>query len=414
MMTMLLGPVKAGFEVICRDEEGANRTMSTFSKINPLVMSLRVTAEVLSGNSDNAKDTIKTFGSNVGNMACSMPLLGHTIAVGYRIAGKDEKARRIFKQATRTTVVAGAGIIGFGAGPEEAVTLAIIAGVGWDLIDIARGKEANGIVKLVEIFSRGKKLTPGEIFDAIMVPVTDGMTGYAAANAYGKYTKAREQNQLRQEAQKTNGPEKTKQFEDLLKKIEKQSVKNSENVANSMCKQAKDLEEMVAANEPKLFELEQKFYQHPSPPNAHVNRHTSATMIDKDGNQSTGYSRRLTDASGTPRFQSETSKLEQNYPNVKSLLSRPLNACAEHMAYENISNPIIIYAIQIKNSLVFCVKRCENCEQFDLRNVITDSMHGTPVPFLITEVPPPGSYVRAVISDIIVISVANREREERR
>ncbi|CAF1153545.1 unnamed protein product [Adineta steineri] len=396
MMTMLLGPVKAGFEVICGDEEGASRTMNTFSKINPLVMSLRVTAEVLSGNSDNAKDTIKTFGSNVGNMACSMPLLGHTIAVGYRIAGKDEKARRIFEQATRTTVLAGAGIIGFGAGPEEAAAFAIIAGVGWDLIDIARGKEANGIVKLVEIFSRDKKLTPGEIFDAVMVPITDGMTGYAAANAYGKYTKAREQNQT------------------YHGKSKKQGTKNPEKIANSMCKQAKDLEQMVAANERKLFELEQKFYEHPPPPNAHINGHTSATMIDKDGNQSTGYSRRLTDARGTPRFQSEISKLEQNYPNVKSVLSRPLNACAEHMAFENISNPIIIYAIQIKNGLVFCVKRCENCEQFDLRNVITDSMHGTPVPFLITEVPPPGSYVRAIVSDIILISVANTEREERR
>jgi hypothetical protein len=410
---MLFGPVKAGFEVICGDKEGAKRTMVTFSKTNPIVMPLRLYVEVVSGNSADAKDTLKTFGNSVGNMACSTPGLGHTIAAGYRIAGKEEKAERIFKQATRTTAVVAASIVGSGAGPVGAAALAIAAGAEWDVVDAARGKGTNGVAKMIEAVVEKKKLTPGELFDTMMVPVGDGMTGIAAANAYDKFTKAKQQNQLRQEAQKTNGPEKTEQFEDLSKKIKKQGVKNPEKVANSMCKQAENLKKTVVDNEPQLLETEQKYHKHPRP-NAHINGHTSATMIDKDGNQSTGYNRRLTDASRTPRFESETSKLEQNHPNVRSVMSRPLNACAEHMAYENISNPIITYAIQMKDGIVQCIKRCPNCEQFDLGNVITDSIDGTPVPFLLTEVPAHGSYIGTAVSGIILISVADRRKEEQR
>lgn len=146
---MVLGPVKAGFEVICGDEEGAKRTLHTFSRTNPLLMPIRVTIELASGNSDDAKDTLTIFGKNVGNMACSTPVIGHTIAAGYAIAGKEEKAERICKQATRTTIVAGAGIIGSCAGPAGAAALAIVVGAEWDLVDAIRGKGTNGVAKIV-------------------------------------------------------------------------------------------------------------------------------------------------------------------------------------------------------------------------------------------------------------------------
>lgn len=244
-----------------------------------------------------------------------------------------------------------------------------------------------------------------------MVPVGDGMTGVAAANIYRKCTKARQQSQLKQEVQKENDL-KTKQLEDLSKKIEKQGVKNPEEVANSMCKEAKNLKQNVTDKEPQLLKAEPRYYKDRDP-NGHVNGHTSVTMMDKDGNQSTGYSRRLADANETPRFEPGTSRLELDNPNVQPVMRRPLNACAEHMAYQNILNPIITYAIQIKHGVVQCIERCPNCEQFDLGNVITDSMNGTPVPFPLTEVPASGSYIGAVISGTILISVADRRKEER-
>lgn len=413
MMTMLFGPVKAGFEALCGDTDGANETMDKFTKTNPLVMPVRLGVGLVTGNTDDAKDTLKTFGNSVGNMACATPVLGHTIAAGYGIARDKEKAERIFKQATRTTVVAAAGIIGSAAGPPCAAALAVAAGAEWDLIDCVRGKGTNGVAKIIVTVVDKKEIAPGELFDAMMVPVCDGMTGVAAAKTYDKFTTARRQNQLRQEAERRNGPERTRQFEDLSRKVKEQGVKHPDKVANGMCKKADDLRQTVADNEPQLLETEQRYHRHPRP-NAHVNGHTSVTMIDEHGNQSTGYSRRLADAQGTPRLQPGASRLEQAYPNVQPVLHRPLNACAEHMAYQNIMNPVVTYALQVRDGIVQCIERCENCEQYPLGNVITDSMNGTPVPYLLTEVPVRGSYIGGIVSGIILIDVAHKKNERRR
>lgn len=410
---MLFGPVKAAFQVLCDDDEGAKETMITFSKTNPLIMPIRFTAEVVSGNSDKAEDTLKTFGKSVGNIACSTPVLGHTIAAGYGLAGKEEKAERIFKQATRTTVVAGAGILGSFAGPAGAAGLAIVAGTEWDLVDHLRGKGTNGVAKLIDSVAEGKKLAPGELFDTVMVPVGDGITGVAAAKTYDRISTARQQNRLRQEAREKNGPENTKQFEDLSKKIKQQGVDNPEKVSNSMCNKAKDLKKTVADNEQRLLETELK-YNKRSRGDYHRSGHTSATIVDKHGNESTGYSRRLEDARGTTRFQSGESRLEKSNPSATAVNSRPLNACGEHIAYQNTSNPVITYAVQIQNGVVQCVERCGNCKQFDLGNVITDRMNGVPVPYLVTDVPPAGSYFGAAVSGIVLIDVAAKRNERRR
>ena len=61
-----------------------------------------------------------------------------------------------------------------------------------------------------------------------------------------------------------------------------------------------------------------------------------------------------------------------------------------------------------------CVERCGNCKQFDLGNVITDSMDGAPVPYLVTDVPPAGSYFGAAVSGIVLIFVADKRKDERR
>ncbi|CAF3238086.1 unnamed protein product [Rotaria sp. Silwood2] len=180
-----------------------------------------------------------------------------------------------------------------------------------------------------------------------------------------------------------------------------------------MCKLADTLKQTVADNEQKLFETEQKYHKHPRP-NEHTNGYTSATMIDKYGNQTTGYNRRLADASRTSRFQSRTSKLKQNNPTVCWVLPRPLNACAEHMVYQSILNPIITYALQLKDGIVKCIKWCQNCDQFDLGSVITDSMDGVPVPFLFIEILAPGSYVGAVVCGTFLITVADRKKDGHR
>ncbi|CAF1106129.1 unnamed protein product [Rotaria sordida] len=410
MVTMFFGPLKAGFELLCGDEEGASRTMNEFTQTNPIVMPCRLLGAAICNDPNDCEETLKAFGKSMGNMACSTPLVGHAISAGYAIAGKEEQAEKIFLQASRTTVVAGAGIVGSIAGPAGAAAAAIEAGTIWDMTESHATGKAKGIMTVVEAIRDDKELRPGEVFDSLMTPVGDAITGVAAAKTYDKIMDARKKNQMRQQVQSENNV-KTEQLNNLEKKITDQGVDNSKKLANDMSKKADILREQVAENESKLLEIQRRQRCRIRNPNEHVNGHVSVTIIDEYENESTGYSKRLTDASETTRFdRGPTSRLEQAQPSVTRIQGKPpLNICGEHMAYQGLSSdPVITYALQIKDGVVQCVDRCANCAQYDLGNVITDSINGTPVPFSLSELPSPGSYIGAVVTGTMTVAVSQR------
>lgn len=189
---------------------------------------------------------------------------------------------------------------------------------------------------------------------------------------------------------------------------EQEGVENPRKLAEDMSRKADILKQKVDDNEPALRENQTGRNRN----DYHKSGHVSSTMIDEHGNESTGYSARMTAASGEQRFTGDKSLLEQNQPDVTPVSSRrPLSNCAEHMAYENCPNPSITYSLQINNGIVSTIERCENCAKYSLGNVITDFINGEPVPFALAEVPPPGSYIGGVISGTVLIAIQGKNKE---
>lgn len=319
------------------------------------------------------------------NMICSTPGVGHIRGGIAHLAAsnreEEERAKAILNQASRTTVVAGAGIGGFFlGGPVGAAILAGGAGTEYDLIASAITDKPRGVGMLVDAIGNKKTIRSGDFFDAVTAPLLDAGTGVTAARIFTKVQAA------------VKGK---KQISTLEKNLEEQGVKNPKQAVGEMRKKAGDLQEKVSGNSEELTKLQEgvdknraKRYaklekkNKPIPakdPNAATNNHTSCTMEDSRGNRSTGYSSRLTSAMGIDR--NIIGKLQGAFPEIKACMGRALNACAEHMAYEGIiPEPVVTFAIQIRDGMVYAVDRCKNCAQYPLGKVITDGMNGSWIP----------------------------------
>ncbi|CAF1034970.1 unnamed protein product [Didymodactylos carnosus] len=414
-MNTFLGPAKALVEEICDDHEGTKKTMKEFSQKNPLVAPFRLAWDIITDDEDDAKETLQVFIDNLENMANSTPLLGHTIALGHAAAGNDEKAKEVYLQATRTTIVAGAGLIGSLAGPVGTVALAAEVGTGWDMCEALAGGRVHGIPKLITAARDHIELGPGEVFDIVMTPVGDGMTGLLAKQLCDKITEARAKNQARNQVQKASevvlnlevSKANDAKLEPLEKKIAEQGVDNPRELAERMSKDADVLKNTVENHESALRGNQLGRNRN----NYHMNRHVTCTMIDEEGNSSTGYSSRITAATGEKRFNGDISKLEQNYPEYQSVIDgRVLGNCAEPMAYENCSNPSITYAMQINDGIVKAITRCKNCAQYNFGTVITDWIDGEIIPLNLDDLPPSGSYIGAGINGTVLVTIQSRKR----
>ncbi|CAF1472984.1 unnamed protein product [Didymodactylos carnosus] len=203
-MNMLIGPVKATVEKVCGDDEGAEKTMEEFTQTNPLVVPFRLAWDVFNDDEDDLDETVKVFTDNLENMANSTPIIGHAIALGHAAAGNEEKAKEVYLQATRTTAVAAAGLVGSLAGPGGSIALAAEVGTGWDMCEALAGGRIHGIPKAIEAFRDNIHLRPGEVFDIVMTPVGDGTTGLLAKQLCDKIMEARAKNQARHQVQEAS------------------------------------------------------------------------------------------------------------------------------------------------------------------------------------------------------------------
>ncbi len=89
-------------------------------------------------------------------------------------------------RATRTTAVMGAGAVGFiSGGPVVAVVLGIFTGIFFDIGATIIGGLVSGEHRPSGYFAAfeniDKNPNPGDIFDLLLIPVCDGLTGYAGA-----------------------------------------------------------------------------------------------------------------------------------------------------------------------------------------------------------------------------------------
>lgn len=326
--------------------------------------------------------------------------------------------------------MAGAGIGGFFvAGPVGAAVLASETGTLWDVGRLAVGDgEANGVARLVKAIKDEEDLKPGEFFDSIITPVTDGAAGVAAGKMAEKLCKAwdaAEENKL-----------KDRQFKKISKEAEKNGVKNPDEFAKKVQEQATDLKEQVAKNETQLKDLQERVNENKAntlskknaklersgkpkiptaepDPEAHVNGHTSCMMMDEEGNTSTGYSSRLRSAAGINCFEQGVSKLCQAFPEIKNVIPRALKACAEHMSFEKCTQPFVTFAVQIRDGIVTAVERCKNCAQYPLGTVLSDALKGEWIPDTIRQ--NPGThYAAAGACGVLYVTVSTKEFSKRK
>lgn len=100
MFTMFLGPVKAGFELICGDSEGAERTLEEFSQTNPIIAPLRGGAEFLAGDTEAGKKTFSKLGGALESALNTTPVVGHVKGVCHALGGDVQKGREIYLQVS--------------------------------------------------------------------------------------------------------------------------------------------------------------------------------------------------------------------------------------------------------------------------------------------------------------------------
>ncbi|KAK4015683.1 hypothetical protein OUZ56_030657 [Daphnia magna] len=203
--------VKALTQLICKDEEGALRTLETFHTKTPIVAHVIAGITKLAGEDKIAEKFwdggnsslnalpvvghVKGLGhyifldieggdkamvdatSTTLNIADGIPVVGHAKGAIHYVCGDVEGGNKAMKAATRTTAVMGAGAGGFLiGGPLGAVSSGVSAGAGWDTINasVTDWKEVNGLAKIIE-----NPTSVDSYFDAGLSFVGDGMAGYS-------------------------------------------------------------------------------------------------------------------------------------------------------------------------------------------------------------------------------------------
>jgi len=182
------------------DSAGAFATQKEFAYNNtfPVISQIASAGYAIGGDYDKAEDLQKKFADDMLNVIDSIPVAGHVKgAVHYGLGQKDE-GDRAMKAASRSTGVVAGGVTGFAVGgPAGAVVGGIAGGAAMDGVItgsemLINGKDAkpHGYVQVGDDIAQavaGKKtITVDQGFDMAMVPISDGLSGYAAGKIGGK------------------------------------------------------------------------------------------------------------------------------------------------------------------------------------------------------------------------------------
>jgi len=105
----VVSQVKSLVQVIGGDADGARRTQQKFSRGAPIVSQINSAVQSARGNNREARRIQEEFGNGLYDIAKSTPVVGHGIALGYGLAGKDGEAKAILNSANKGAVV---GVVG--------------------------------------------------------------------------------------------------------------------------------------------------------------------------------------------------------------------------------------------------------------------------------------------------------------
>ena len=374
----VVSQAKSLVQVVAGDTEGALQTQKNFVKGCPVVSQGVALGAVIAGETEYALETQKYFGTNLMNMADSVPVVGHVKGVIHYACGDTEGGDNAMKAASRTVGVAAGGIGGFVVGgPPGAVAGGIYGGVAMDtVISVADSavhgeKRFYGHVNSIERAIDGK-ITAGEVFDWALTPVFDGLAGYGYGKAYKNFTANRaEYNQLK------------KSIQQAVKdgKLELKEGQTAGQLARQIQAAARELKQVVEKAGPEK-----------------VTKTTGTMVIDVEGNAHTGYSYRLRNALNMDAFEDGPSStqqiLQEKYPRGAPKIRGATAGqpqCAEHHAlhqfhkiHGNQAVPSMTITIQYDGTSFHAIPRCENCmkvgKSVPMGNVVTDAIGGVNVP----------------------------------
>ncbi|KAE9550796.1 hypothetical protein FO519_005986 [Halicephalobus sp. NKZ332] len=186
-----ISQIKAGLQLVTGDVKGAAQTTEDFFHECPGVSQVTSAAQYVAGDEKGARETWDRGVGTISNVADGIPVVGHAKGIIHHAVGDHEGGNRALNAATRSSVVIGSGFAaGIVTGGLGGIPAGIAAGGAYDITHAIVTKKRQGWVAGVENVIENP--SAGTIFDAAMIPVGDGMGGYAGGkmgSAIGKNMK---------------------------------------------------------------------------------------------------------------------------------------------------------------------------------------------------------------------------------
>ncbi|XP_014214078.1 uncharacterized protein LOC106643444 [Copidosoma floridanum] len=179
--------LKATLQAVTGDTEGAKRTMVNFVRECPGVSQVTSVVQLAAGDAEGALETQKICLGTVNNVANGIPVVGHVKGAIHHAVGDHEGGNQALNAATRTTVVVASGAAAAVAtGGIGAIPAGITAGITYDAAATVITDEEQGSIAALK--NAVENPSAGSIFDAVAVPVGDGIAGYSGGQIAKKIT----------------------------------------------------------------------------------------------------------------------------------------------------------------------------------------------------------------------------------
>ncbi|GMT25480.1 hypothetical protein PFISCL1PPCAC_16777, partial [Pristionchus fissidentatus] len=182
----VISQTKSLVQLATGDKEGARATQEKFFHECPIVAQATSAVEyVIDRDGERAKETNLRSAKVISNFADGIPVVGHVKGGIHALAGDSDGAKAAVKSANRSVGVVGGGAVGFIAGGfVGAVAGGIAGGAAMDGlqtgISSAYHKEFRPAGSIAAMKQAIDNPTGATVFDAVAVPVFDGVAGYGA------------------------------------------------------------------------------------------------------------------------------------------------------------------------------------------------------------------------------------------
>ncbi|KAF8374365.1 hypothetical protein PRIPAC_80794 [Pristionchus pacificus] len=182
----VISQTKSLVQLATGDKEGARATQEKFFHECPIIAQATSAVEyAIDRDADRALETNKRSVKVISNFTDGIPVVGHVKGGIHALAGDSEGAKAAVKSANRSVGVVGGGAVGFLAGGfPGAIAGGIAGGAAMDGlqtgISSAYHKEFRPAGSIAAVSQAINNPSGATVFDAVAVPVFDGVAGYGA------------------------------------------------------------------------------------------------------------------------------------------------------------------------------------------------------------------------------------------